>query len=92
MHHEEFWYNRKQNGFICLQIALADFIHEYHYESVHMKFRGNKAMAYVYFNSFEEADMMVRDLDSEMFYGRRVDVQHSVQGNFYGIENCKLLI
>lgn len=46
-----------------------------------MKFRGGQAMAYVYFNSYEEADDMVRDLDLQMFYGRRVEVRHDYGGS-----------
>jgi len=65
---------------LILQVALEDFIHEYNYVAVHMKFRGGKGMAYVYFSSFEEAEDMVHELNSEMFYGRSVDVKHCDDG------------
>ncbi|XP_052224412.1 uncharacterized protein LOC127840063 isoform X2 [Dreissena polymorpha] len=57
-------------------IAMEDFIHPYNYESVHLKVRYGKAYAYVYFHSYHDADIMVRQLNGERLYGREVTVEH----------------
>lgn len=55
-------------------------MHEFLYDGVHLKFRGERAMAFVFFNSFSEANAMVQELDGQKFYGKRVEVRHCAEG------------
>lgn len=60
------------------QIALEDFIHNFNYESVHLKVRDGKATAVVYFDSYGVANDMVRKLDGQLLYGEPVTVRHDI--------------